>query len=176
MSVELLESGCGTDPFIRGAFVAYEEATFSEGYVCDERMRGISRRQGRMLALEDATRQMVHGFEAENEHKGNLRCGISSGTFDEEIPATMTLLLSGVEVSTLAKAMREIHWLFANEPSTGSTSEYRRPPNLGEEGSVETVDWEMRIEELPPRPFQMVRLRFERGSYRPPRIVDNPEE
>jgi hypothetical protein len=42
--------------------------------------------------------------------------------------------------------------------------------------SAETVDWELRIEDLPPRPAQTKLVKFERGSYRAPRIVDNPEE
>jgi hypothetical protein len=45
-----------------------------------------------------------------------------------------------------------------------------------ESASIETVDWELQVENLPPRSGQTVLIKFEQGSYRPPRIADNPEE
>lgn len=41
---------------------------------------------------------------------------------------------------------------------------------------LETVDWELKIEPPPPRSSRTVMVKFEKGSYRPPRIVGDPEE
>ncbi len=38
------------------------------------------------------------------------------------------------------------------------------------------VDWDVRIEKPPLRPSEQVVVRFIQGSYRPPRIVEDPEE
>jgi hypothetical protein len=39
---------------------------------------------------------------------------------------------------------------------------------------LETVDWDVQIEQLPPRRSEQILVRFVQGSYRPPRIVDDP--
>ena len=44
------------------------------------------------------------------------------------------------------------------------------------EADIEIVDWDIRIETPPPRPSQHVVVRFQEGSYRLPRIVDDPED
>ena len=41
---------------------------------------------------------------------------------------------------------------------------------------METVDWDVQIEQLPPRPSEQVVATFVQGHYRPPRIVDDPED
>ena len=46
--------------------------------------------------------------------------------------------------------------------------------NVREE--LETVDWDVQIEQLPPRRSEQVVVRFKQGSYRPPRIIDDPED
>lgn len=43
------------------------------------------------------------------------------------------------------------------------------------ETELEVVDWDVQIEQLPPRPSQQIVVRFIQGSYRPPRIIDDPE-
>jgi len=40
----------------------------------------------------------------------------------------------------------------------------------------EMVDWDVRIEQLPPRRSEQVVVRFTQGSYRSPRIIDDPED
>ena len=47
-------------------------------------------------------------------------------------------------------------------------------PDKGEE--LETVDWNVQIDQLPPRRSKQVVVRFARGSYRPPHIIDDPED
>ena len=37
-------------------------------------------------------------------------------------------------------------------------------------GELETVDWDVQIEQLPPRRSELIVVRFTQGSYRPPRI------
>lgn len=44
------------------------------------------------------------------------------------------------------------------------------------EEEIETIDWDVKIEQLPPRHSEQVVVRFTQGSYRPPRIVDDPED
>ncbi len=44
------------------------------------------------------------------------------------------------------------------------------------EQECEMLDWDVCIETLPPRPSREVVLRFEAGSYRPPRTVIDPED
>lgn len=41
---------------------------------------------------------------------------------------------------------------------------------------IETVDWDVQIEQLPPRCSEQVVIGFVQGSYRPPCIIDNPED
>jgi hypothetical protein len=44
------------------------------------------------------------------------------------------------------------------------------------EEEFEMVDWDVRIETPPPRPSRRVVVKFQKGSYRPPRIIDDPED
>ena len=58
-------------------------------------------------------------------------------------------------------------------PREGKTS---RSPSVSPGEWLDTVDWEVRIESPLARPSRTVTIKFEKGSYRPPRIVANPEE
>lgn len=44
------------------------------------------------------------------------------------------------------------------------------------EEDLEIIDWDVHIDQLPPRHSETVVVKFTEGSYRPPRIVDNPED
>ena len=41
---------------------------------------------------------------------------------------------------------------------------------------LETVDWDVKIEQLPPRPSRQIVVKFIQGSYRPPCINKDPDK
>jgi len=45
-----------------------------------------------------------------------------------------------------------------------------------DDDASDTLDWDVQIEQLPPRHSEQAVVTFIQGSYRPPRIVDDPEE
>ncbi len=53
------------------------------------------------------------------------------------------------------------------------SDEEEREPS---EDELEMVDWDVRIETPPPRRAERFAVTFREGSYRPPRIVDDPED
>lgn len=60
-------------------------------------------------------------------------------------------------------------------PPVGDESSARNLPGPTSE-EAELIDWDVRIETPPPRPSQYVVVRFEKGSYRLPRVDDDPED
>jgi hypothetical protein len=70
------------------------------------------------------------------------------------------------------------HWLSSGQTfHQASQAEGEMDETLAvSEQEHEMVDWDVCIETLPPRPSRQVVLGFEPGSYRPPRIVIDPED
>jgi len=92
------------------------------------------------------------------------------------------------DLRTVLEAFASAHELAHAAPTSGqSWWTYSYPESVLDElvpdGGVEnvreeleTVDWDVQSEQLPPRRSEQVVVRFKQGSYRPPRIIDDPED
>lgn len=67
--------------------------------------------------------------------------------------------------------IKMIHEIFAD---TLSPRERAILKTMGTDDELETIDWDVKIEQLPPRRSEQVVVRFIQGSYRKPRIVTEP--
>ncbi|MFH1921743.1 MAG: hypothetical protein ABIP48_17910 [Planctomycetota bacterium] len=84
-------------------------------------------------------------------------------------------LLSAQDLARLSWSSRPPSWCHFGGGSTGLQLSDQDAAEWPEE-ELETVDWDVRIETLPPRRAQRVVVTFREGAYRVPRIVDDPED
>ncbi len=181
MSVEVIEMRRRTDLLTRGAF-SFDEVVGPMSRGGKTAQSGtFSGLPGRMSPLQDHMRGIVSGHVAEIAHDMKLCAVMSSGTFDEDILEPLgaqvvgnwaSLLVSGDRLlaSRCEGLVRDIGRV------TKAVFEQQNLPRMMPSHSIETVDWELQMENVPSRPVRTVVVKFEKGSYRLPRIVDNPEE
>jgi hypothetical protein len=100
---------------------------------------------------------------------------VESALADEALGARWLSFLP--QVRSCAGALRErfLAWIGHGLSRQAETSSFGETEEEQEE-DLETVDWDVRIETPPSRPFRRVLMDFQKGSYRRPRIVDDPED
>ena len=128
------------------------------------------------------------GVKALIKHRRQQYAKELAATLECEVEVESQLTQRFADWRTALEALASAHDLaHAAQTSGQSWWTYSFPESIPDElvpdggtenarEELETINWDVKIEQLPPRRSEQVVVKFIQGSYRPPRIIDNPED